>query len=257
MKKELEHIASEVSRAVSELPIGFERGLELTEGADGTPTTNIDKLAEDMILEHVENANLKLNVLSEEAGYVDRGFERTLVIDPIDGTNNAILGIPFFSVSLAIGRDSLRTVEMGLVRNLVSGDTYYARRGEGASVNGNPIHTKPYRPESSVFLVYMGKYAHEDTFQVALKAERTRSIGCASLEMSMVAEGIADIYYMNCAEFEKSIRVVDIAASSLILREAGGELLALNGESLDMPFNLNIRRNFVAVGDPEVCEEIL
>lgn len=257
MKENLERMAVRVSEAVSELPLGFERGLELEEGADGTPTTNIDKLAEDLIIKYVENEDVQLNILSEEVGYLDRGFDRTLVIDPIDGTNNAILGIPFFSVSLAVGNDSLSNVEMGLVRNLVNDDIYFARRGEGAYVNGNPLRTRSYRPERSVFLVYMGKYAHEDTFQVAQKAERTRSIGCASLEMAMVAEGIADIYYMNCAEFEKSIRVVDIAASALILREAGGELLAINGEALDMPFNLNVRRNFVAVGDPEACEAIL
>jgi len=64
-------------------------------------------------------------------------------------------------------------------------------------------------------------------------------MGCASLEMCMVARGHFDAYYMNCDLYEKSIRVVDIAASALVLREAGGKLIDLGGKGvLDMPFDV-------------------
>ena len=122
-----------------ELPESFDRGLELYTGADGTPTSNIDKVAEDTILACVEEMDLPLNILSEEAGLVDRGQTRTLVIDPIDGTHNSMLGIPLYSVSLAVGTSSLSDVEVGVVRDLVSDDLFVAERDKGAELNDRPI----------------------------------------------------------------------------------------------------------------------
>ncbi len=90
MWEALREIAQKVKERYWSLPDSFDKGLELYMGADGTPTSNIDKIAEDMILECVEGMKVPVNVLSEEAGYIDRGMDRTLVIDPIDGTFNAI-----------------------------------------------------------------------------------------------------------------------------------------------------------------------
>jgi fructose-1,6-bisphosphatase/inositol monophosphatase family enzyme len=257
MREILESIAREVRSDISSLPLTFEKGKELGIGADGTPTCGVDRVAEERILRCVDEMKLPVNVLSEEIGYIERGFERTLVIDPIDGTHNAILGIPFYSVSLAVGKSSLNDVEFGLVKNIVTGDTYYAEKGKGAFLNGNRIAVKKFNPKQSTFLVYMGMYSHPDTFHVARKSTKTRSLGCASLEMCMVAEGKVDAYYMNCELHEKSIRVIDIAASALILREAGGEIVTLSGEPLDMPFDLVARSNFLAYGDHSVKEVIL
>ena len=257
MRSELERMAQHVKDRIDNLPVMFERGEEIMEGADGTPTTSIDKVAEDVIVSYVEEKDLPFNILSEEIGYVDRGAEETLVVDPIDGTNNAVMGLPFFSVSLAIGTQSLMDVRMGLVRNLVTGTSYYSEKGKGAFKDGLLIHSRDFRPDSSLFLIYMGKYASYETMRVVKSFERGRSIGCASLEMCMVAEGMVDGYYMNCEKHDKSIRVVDIAASALILREAGGELLDLSGRPLDMPFNLEVRSNFAAIGDLKAAEVII
>ena len=59
------------------------------------------KVAEDAILEFMDQKDIQANLLSEEAGFVDRGFDEVLVIDPVDGTFNAVQGIPFFSISIA------------------------------------------------------------------------------------------------------------------------------------------------------------
>lgn len=257
MREILENIACKVSNDIVSLPESFERGKEICIGADGTPTCKIDKVAEDAILQFIEERDLPFNILSEEIGYLDRGYEKTLVIDPVDGTHNAILGIPFYSVSLAIGTSSLSDIEFGLVRNIVTGQTYYAERGKGAVLDGKKISTKSFDRTRSTFLVYMGMYSHPDTLIVARKSVKTRSLGCASLEMCMVADGRVDAYYMNCEVREKSIRVFDIAASALILREAGGDVVTLSGEPLDMPFDLSARSNFLAFGDRAVKEVII
>jgi fructose-1,6-bisphosphatase/inositol monophosphatase family enzyme len=257
MREILYDIAREVRERDRALPRTYDRGEELGQGADGTPTCAIDKVAEDVILDMVKRRDLPFNVLSEEAGFVDRGKAKTLVIDPIDGTYNSVMSLPFYSVSLAIGSRSLRDVEAGLVQNLVTGDTYYAERGKGASLNGERIRTRAFNPYKSIFLVYLGKYSSVDNFRLAKLGVRARALGCASLEMCLLAEGKADAYYMNCEVYERSIRVVDIAASALILREAGGEIVDLSGHPLDMRFDLQERSNFLAYGDEEVRKVVM
>lgn len=252
----LEEIAQRVRDKVWSLPETFDKGLELYMGADGTPTSNIDKVAEDVILECVNEMQLPVNVLSEEAGFIDRNMDRTLVIDPIDGTYNAILGVPFFSVSMAVGTSSMNDIEYGLVRNIVTDDTYKAEKGKGATLNGKRLKVRDYVPKGAAFLVYVGKYAHPHTMEVIKISNRTRAMGCASLEMCMVAEGKFDGYYMNAQVYKKSIRVVDIAASVLVLREAGGDIVDLQGNRLDMPFDLEVRSNFLAYGDRKVKEVV-
>lgn len=229
-------------------------GAKIGMGADGTPTQKIDKIAEDAILEALEKLGNPLNVLSEEAEFIDNGADQTLVIDPIDGTYNALIGIPFFSVSLAVGTDDLSNVQFGLIRDLVNGTVYTAEKGKGAFVSGTAISTKQYEPKESLFLVYLGNSASSRSFEIASMARRTRNYGAASLELAMVASGIADLYMVDA---QPMIRLVDLAAGTLLLREAGGEIYNTDGGVLEMRFGSRERSNFIAVGDKKLLEEII
>ena len=258
MKDKLLRIAEEVYSAYKELPKDYEGQVKVGMGASGSPTSKIDKFAEDAVLEFLDGQNIKLSVLSEEAGFVDRGYDDVLVLDPIDGTLNCVRGIPFFSVSMAVGKKSMLGCEYALVRNLASGDIYYARRGGGAEMNGHRIAVSKYSRDASIFSMFMGPDAHPDTNKVRMHTSRVRSLGCASLEMCLVARGDTQAHYMNCTNFDHMIRVVDIAASSLILREAGGEVVDLETKGkLDLEFNLQDRKNFLAYGDIRLKELIL
>jgi fructose-1,6-bisphosphatase/inositol monophosphatase family enzyme len=257
VKSELTRISDEVYRRYRELPMDYDRKVLVGEGASGSATSNIDKFAEDAILEYLDDQNVKLNVLSEEAGFIDRGASRTLVVDPIDGTLNCTRGIPFFSVSLAVAKERLRDCDFGLVKNLYTGDTYFARRGGGAELNGHRIGVSRYDRDDSVFIMFDGIDSAPETEMVKTHASRVRTMGCASLEMCLVAQGSAQAHYMNCTNFKRMIRIVDIAASCLILREAGGEVVDLEGNKLDMELNLQDRKNFLAYGDPRIKELVL
>ena len=252
MRDLLETISEQVRKKVNSLPKDFDRSKELCMGADGTPTLSIDKVAEDVIVEYITENDIPLNILSEEAGYIDNQAEKTLVIDPIDGTYNSVMGIPFYSVSMAIGTRSMADVEAGLVQNVVTGERFYAENGKGAFQDGCRMRVRKFAQKQSTFFVYMGKHSKTDCYDVTKKANRSRSMGCASLEMCMVAKGSADGYYFNADHYDKSVRVIDIAASALILREAGGEIVDLAGKRLDMPFDLKVRSNFLAYGDEAV-----
>ncbi|MFQ6107707.1 MAG: inositol monophosphatase family protein [Thermoplasmata archaeon] len=218
-------------------------------GADGTPTSKIDQIAERVVIEKVERENVPLNILSEESEYIDNGADMTLVLDPVDGTFNALLGTPFYSISMAIGESCLSDVKYGLVRSLTDSDVYYAEKGKGAYRNGGRIRTTAFNPEKSLFLVYMGKLAHPRSFEIAARARRARSYGAASLEMCYVASGQADLYYVDC---DAMLRIIDIAAGTLIVREAGGEVLDMDGQRLDMRFDITSRSNFMVIGDESV-----
>ena len=257
MKQLLENIADVVTEKVRLLPESFGGHEEVGMGASGSATSKIDKFAEDIIIDLIKDEKVRLNILSEEAGFIDFKGEKTLVIDPVDGTANYHARIPFYSVSLAIGKNKLSDITHGLVKNIVSGETYYAEKGKGAWLNGKKIQTRHFKRGESLFLSYVGNSTDPITWKVVEVPRRVRSLGCASLEMCHVARGKADGYYFNCMDYKKCMRIVDIAASALVLREAGGEVYDLQGQALDMNFNLDERVNFLALGDKSTKEMIM
>ncbi len=205
-------------------------------GADGTPTNYIDKVAEETGLKIIGK---EVNILSEECGFIDNGSEYTFVIDPIDGTSNAIAGIPFYGVSIAIGRENLNDVLYGIVKNIPTGDVFEAFAGKGAFLNKKRIRV---RENNKPFLcLVLGESGNEKTWKIANRYH-VRAMGAASLEMCLVASGAAQAYFMG----KSSLRVTDFAAAGLIVREAGGIVRDENGEELDLPLDLGVRSGIIA-----------
>ena len=225
-------------------------------GADGTETSGIDRIAEEAVFNALERHGNPLNVLSEEAGFVDFGRELTLVVDPLDGTYNAKTGIPFFSVSLAVTKGSLSDVSHALVRNIPTGDEYTASKGKGAYMNGKRIHTRVFSPRDSVFSIFLGENASERSREISRKCTRARSMGSAALEISLVASGSSDLYCYCGSSLSLGLRIVDIAGAYLILKEAGGEMFDGKLIKLDMPLDVRKRSSVIAVGSDEVKKVI-
>jgi fructose-1,6-bisphosphatase/inositol monophosphatase family enzyme len=248
---ELVRVAVAVRDAVAKAPHD-KWGATVGMGADGTPTKWIDELAEKVLLEEVQKGGLDANVLSEEAGFVDREGKQLLVADPVDGTHNAARGIPFYCVSLALARDRLHDVSEGVVVNAANGDVYHALRGKGATLNGTPIRVRPYKTGYETMSIYMGPEAPEAAFELAKMPRRVRGLGAAALEISLVAAGALDAY----VQWGNPLRCTDIAAGALILREAGGELHDYAGAVLDMPLNSSARRDVTATGTADLAQRI-
>src|SRR2546428_7076676 len=119
VKELLLELADAVQHAVAE--IAEDPAEVLGRGADGAPSTRIDRVAEEAVLRVLDYEDARLNVLSEEAGFVDRGGDATPVLDPTHGTQTALRGGPAYSVSLSVGRSRPAGVEGGLLRGLASG----------------------------------------------------------------------------------------------------------------------------------------
>ncbi|MDS0257741.1 hypothetical protein ApAK_08725 [Thermoplasmatales archaeon AK] len=196
---------------------------------------------------------MPFNVISEESGLTSRGFERNLLVDPLDGTFNAEVGFPFYSLSVADVGTDLRSVRYGFVMNLNSGEFYYAESGKGAYRNGARIRVS----ESTVgcSIGNLGKYPDRSMNPLIRSPGRIRSIGCASLELCLLAQGSADVVsYMGPGNY---VRNVDIGAGYIILIEAGGQILDGDGKPLNMGLDVRERKNFIAVRSREELEEFL
>jgi fructose-1,6-bisphosphatase/inositol monophosphatase family enzyme len=258
MNEELETLAHKTVDIVyrkiirAKLTEFYKFGNNIGIGADGTVTKYVDKIAEDAAINFLEKSKLKVNILSEEIGYVDLGADYTFVLDPIDGTRNAFRGIPFFAVSLAIGKSKMSDIEYGIVKNIPTGDVFTAKKGFGAFLNKKKIGVPDVPDKELLTSLALGKNFNKLTIALA-KKEKVRSLGSASLEMCMVAIGALDFYVVG----KEYIRVVDIAASTLILREAGGIVRNIFGEELDLPFNLDERTSVVAACSEELIQKII
>jgi len=248
--KTVDAVYSKIKKASSTEFYKFGNNMGL--GADGTVTKYVDKLAEDAAVNYLNKSKTKVNVLSEEVGFLDKGREFTFVLDPIDGTRNAYRGIPFYSVSIAIGKSKMSDVEYGIVKNIPTGDVFTAEKGHGAFFNGNRIGAPEVPDKEPLSSLALGKNYDKVTISLARK-DKVRSLGAASLEMCMVAIGALDYYVIG----KEYIRVVDVAASSLILREAGGIVTNIFGEELDMPFSLDERSSVVAACNEEIIKKII
>ncbi len=221
-------------------------------GADGTPTLGVDRIAEDTVMAYLDSMGNPFNILSEERGFVDFERDLTLILDPIDGTYNAIRSMPFYSISLALSAGGLSETSHAFILNLATGEEFHGERGKGAYRNGERIRTREFSMDDSIFSVMLGRRAHKDAYRIAGIPKRIRSLGSAALEMAYVASGSLDLYYYRGST--GGLRIVDVAAATLILREAGGEVYNHQFIPLDMEPDVRERTSVVAVGDRRVLE---
>ena len=244
-------ISYAVRHAVRQLGASPNRGNIVAMGAAGSPTEELDRIAEAQVFSCLEEESVDWNVLSEEAGFVDRGGSRLLVVDPVDGSHNALRGFPMSTVSLAIGQATLGDIDVGVVHNLDNGVTHWARRGHGAFRDGHRLHTRTWEARSELFCVNLGRHSTPRAARLAEKGRRVRSLGCASLELAMVAQGSADAYFFENDAQGRNLRVTDIAAAYLVVRESGGGIADAAQQPLEsFPLSLEQRTSVFAWGDP-------
>jgi len=236
----------EMARAVEDIVhdlAGSPEGREVTGmGAAGTPTRRIDKAAEDFIVEYVTGHALARTLVSEECGRKDLGGEQgTIFLDPVDGTHNALSGIPFYALSIAYALDG--TVRQGFVRDLAHRETFTAERGKGAFREGSPIRvSRTGLLEESAMSVYGRKFNPGPVLFLGQKIRRWRLLGASALELCYVASGRLDGFI----DLRATLRVTDAAAGMLICEEAGGKVSDLEGGRIRFPDEVTVGKCLVA-----------
>ena len=157
------------------------------------------------------------------------------VVDPLDGTNNFVHGIPHFAVSIAYYRQG--EAECAVILNPIRGDRYEARRGQGATCNGQSIQVSQATQLDQV-LIGVGFYYDRGRMMEATLAaiheffgnnvHGIRRFGTASLDLSQVAAG----WFGGFFEYELS--PWDFAAGRLLVEEAGGTVTTCDGAPLPL-----------------------
>ncbi len=231
----------------------------LGEGASGDTTVVLDKKLEDLVLDKARKIG-GLRLISEELGTRDFGSPGvSLIIDPLDGSTNAVNGIGLYAVSYALASPcpTLGNVSLGYVRNLVSGDEYWAVKGKGAFRNGRRIRAQK-GPGLGVLLLEMSPrpLSVADRARAALKAaDKVRCLGSMALDLCYVASGAASAV----VDVRGGLgRPLDSSAGKLILDEAGGTVTDASGRSLEaMKIDLSGRMDSVASANRAVHEKVL
>ena len=203
------------------------------EGAGGQ-TKLLDKVAEDAVMNYVKEKGIRCTLVTEESGIQGEG-DLTIILDPIDGTTNALSGIPFFSVSLAFWGER----KYGFVKNLFTDDIYEAFKDGNPLKNGKTIH--PDCTES-VGCLYIG----EGFRNVLPLIDAWRCLGSLALELSYVAAGNV----MALVDLRKKARIVDIAGAQIIAEAAGVKVTDERGKP---PFEDGFFRRDEFTGKKVIC----
>lgn len=246
MLKLCRSLADEVDAALSN---GIDRPWEIVKiGSDGTPTTRVDQAAEDAIIAALQNYGRAVRVVSEEAGerIIGETPEFTVVLDPIDGTYNALKNIPFYSLSIAIARDDLAHINFAYIRNLYTKKEYWAAKGKGAYSNDAQLRVSDTNNLSEFSVsIYGYKRNVERMVRLTNYIRRVRILGCASLELAFIAAGKLDAF----VDLRGTLRVTDVAAGLLLVEEAGGVVTDGYGHKLTTPLNVTHGVEIVASND--------
>jgi myo-inositol-1(or 4)-monophosphatase len=200
-------------------------------GASGDKTYQIDKLAEDLILSGLDESGEALTIISEEAGIKEiKGGGKKVLIDPIDGSRNAVSGIPFFCTSIAVvDGNTVGDIELAYVLNLVNGDEFWAERGGGAFLNDERINTQ--KDDIFYLVAYEAQSPSKDIARALplLSASRkTRCFGSTALDLSYLSCGAISIFANPSPS-----RSFDFAGGWLLVKEAGGIFTDMNGNSIE------------------------
>ena len=226
-------------------------------GAGGDISRKIDLDAEKSVRDTLNRHNFNPTIIGEECGII-QGKDGFLIMDAMDGTMNASRGIPFCCCSLAYSIDfRLSSVVDAAVIDLSVGDLYYASKEKGAYWNGDRIYAGRSKTrnnnsisEQHIQDIMIGMNISgisEDTFNrlssVISKSLHIRHFGANALELCYFARGLMDAYI----DFRGKIRVTDMAAAYLIVKEAGAKIYSDNGSELESELGVNKTMSFMAV----------
>ncbi len=212
----------------------------------------IDVSIDEMVLAELSAAGL--GVLSEESGLTTPHGEpvatsAVVVVDPLDGSTNASLGLPWCAMSLCLVVDLVP--EVALVRNLRTGTSYDAVRDRGARRDGAVVGVGPDRRLADAIIAVNARPPDE------FRPRQYRAMGATALDIASVACGGSGGGFDGYVDFDDDmIGVWDYLAAILIVQEAGGVVADALGRDL-VTLDHAARRRPVAASSPELLADLL
>lgn len=220
-----------ITQAAGDAIMAFYRdSFSVKDKAPDNPVTDADLAADALLNERLRALLPEAGWLSEETVDSPERLDRELVwvVDPVDGTKEFVMGIPEFSVSVALVKDGLPT--LAVIFNPPTGELYSAERDQGAFLNGKPMSASETaeltgaRVDASRSERKRGEFApFEETVELL-------TMGSIAYKLARVASGQSDATWSRGPKNEW-----DICAGALLIEEAGGRCVDLDGQ----PFRFN------------------
>lgn len=189
-----------------------------------------DKKAEKTIHSVLEKARPDWSFMMEESGKVEgKDKSKVFYVDPLDGTNNFLHGVPHWCTTIAAEEDGEITaaVTFDVVRN----EVFWASKGHGAFLRNKRLRISG-RKDMDMAMVSTPLPAKgrrdpdqigRDLQRVSASVSAVRTMGASALDLAYIAAGRLDAFW------DRNIKAWDVAAGVLLVREAGGMVTELNG----------------------------
>ena len=223
-------VAIEAAREAGKILLAhFHSKKEIRHKGKSNLVTDADILSEKLIVEFLEREYPACNILSEESNSTTPVTGYTWIVDPLDGTNNYVFGIPFFCTTIALVKDE--DILLGVTYDPLREELFRSERGRAAYLNDSAIHvSKESSLQASLVGLDLG-YSYEQgselldiTSKLWGQVHCLRIMGSASLGLAYVACGRVNLY------FHRFVYPWDIASGLLLIREAGGEVTDWEGK---------------------------
>ena len=213
--------------------------------------TIADRRCEDTLVEELRRARPDWGFVLEEGGIVEGDPDKPRwIIDPIDGTTNFVHGIPHFAMSLAVEEPRPGSprgeVTSGLVYQPMTDESFWAEKGRGAWVQSQRLRVSSRRELADAVIATGMPFLGRGDFaqwtrifgEIAPQTAGLRRFGSAALDLAWVAAGRFDGFW------ESDLKIWDVAAGMLLVREAGGFISDFRGGDRSIE-----RSEFLAAGD--------
>jgi myo-inositol-1(or 4)-monophosphatase len=189
----------------------------------------VDKGAEKIIVQGLAEIVPEAGFITEEGTRSDKSQTFTWIVDPLDGTTNFVHGIPMYAVSIALARDT--EIIIGVVYEVNLDELFSAYEGSLATCNGLPIKVSQKEKLSDSLVAAGFPYDDggklEEYFQLLKyfiqNSHGIRRLGSAAVDLCYVACGRVEAY------FEYNLQSYDVAAGTLIVKQAGGKVTDFSG----------------------------
>jgi myo-inositol-1(or 4)-monophosphatase len=213
--------------------------------------TKADTIAEEIIISGIKESFPKHSILSEESGTEDNNSGYMWIVDPLDGTTNFAVKLPFFCTSIALTKN--QEIIAGAVYNPIENALYSATADEVTKLNDKEIRPNQNADPEKTFHSFCygsdmtNRLKAAEYYKITKKLGMpSRQLGASALEMARISSGIIDSFYNPGA------KIWDVAAGVLIVKQAGGVVTDIDGS----PYHPDAA-GILASSNPKLHEKLI
>ncbi|MFA4819244.1 MAG: inositol monophosphatase family protein [Patescibacteria group bacterium] len=215
--------------------------------------TEADILAEKIIINTIKKSFPDHHIIAEESGDNKTDSDYIWIIDPLDGTKNFVHQISCFVCSIALVKQN--QIILGVISDPINNKTYWAEKGQGAYLNNKKIfvsQTKQLEQSFGIAEWWSRQPEYKERGikifnELSLTMSSVRYLSGTAWSLTHLAEGLVDI--VTC-----DTTLLDIAASIIIIKEAGGLITDHKGGEIQ-PFDMSIKR--IVASNPNLHKQVL